>query len=166
MKNLHSLVRHQSRQIKSLEDRLSHSVSVAGVRVNDSTHDELSMLLNKYSKDVTENNSEDSFRSIFWVQQLKALSVKKRTQIRWHPLIIRWALYLHYKSSSAYETLRKSGVINLPTSRTLRDYRHFSNHCQTGFSAIADQQLLELVKERKQPSMLFYLSMKCTLRKV
>ena len=65
MKNLHSLVRQQSKQIKNLEERLSHSMSAAGVRVNDSTHDELSMLLNKYSKDVTENNSEDSFQAIF-----------------------------------------------------------------------------------------------------
>ena len=59
MKNLHSLVRQQSRQIKTLEERLSYSMSAAGVRVNDTMHDELSMLLNKYSKDVTENNSED-----------------------------------------------------------------------------------------------------------
>ena len=149
MKNLHSLVRKQTRQIKSLEERLNQSMKAAGIRVNESTHDELSMLMNKYSKDVTEKNSEDSFQSIFWMQQLKALSAKKKTQIRWHPLIIRWALYLHYKSHGAYEALRKSGVINLPTTRTLRDYRHFSSHCQAGFSAIADQQLLKLIKQRK-----------------
>lgn len=149
IKNLHSLVRKQIRQIKNLEERSSHSMKAAGIKVNDSMHDELSMLINKYSNDVTEKNGEESFQSIFWVQQLKPLSVRKKTQIKWHPLIIRWALYLHYKSSGAYEALRNSGVINLPTTRTLRDYCHFSSHCQAGFSAIADQQLLELIKQRK-----------------
>ena len=80
---------------------------------------------------------------------MQALASQNKRQIRWHPVIIRWALYLHYKSSGAYETLRKSGVIGLPTTRTLRDYRHFGSHCQAGFTATADHQLLDLIKQRK-----------------
>ena len=83
------------------------------------------------------------------MQQLKALSLKKKTQMRWNPLIIRWALYFHYKSSGAYEALRKSGVIFLPTARTLQDYRHYSGHCPVGFTATSDHQLLELIKHKK-----------------
>ena len=77
---------------------------------------------------------------------MQALSVKSKRAIQWHPLIIRWALYLHHRSSGAYETLRKSGVIQLPTGRTLRDYRHMSTS-QPGFSAVADQQLLDLIHQ-------------------
>lgn len=46
--------------------------------------------------------------------------------------------------SGAYETLRKSEVIQLPTARTLHDYRHLTTS-QPGFSAVADQQLLDLI---------------------
>ena len=69
------------------------------------THDELSDLMQRYGKSVTEEYGEDSFQSIFWIQQMKALTAKRKTAIRWHPVIVRWALYLHYKSSGAYEIL-------------------------------------------------------------
>ena len=58
--------------------------------------------------------------------------------------MIRWALYLHCRSSGAYETLQKSGVIALPSSRTLRDYRHLSSTSSPGFSVTTD--LLDLIK--------------------
>ena len=105
--------------------------------------------MQKYGKSVIEEYGEDSFQSVFWMQQMKALTTKSKTHIRWHPVIIRWALYLHYKSSGAYETLRKSGVISLPTARTLRDYRHFSSHCQVGFTGTCDHQLLDIIKQRR-----------------
>ena len=149
IKTLHSLVRKQSRQIKTLQEKISNHIQASGIRINSKAHDELSDLMQKYGKSVTEEYGEDSFQSIFWMQQMKALTAKSKTQIRWHPVIIRWALYLHYKSSGAYETLRKSGVISLPTTRTLRDYRHFSSHCQTGFTSTSDHQLLELIKQRR-----------------
>ena len=55
--------------------------------------------------------------------------------------MIKWAIYLHYRSSGAYETLRSSGVIALPSQRSLRDYTHaLQGKC--GFSAEMDQQLV------------------------
>ena len=79
---------------------------------------------------------------------MKNLALKDKRQIRWHPLLIQWAPYLHHKSSGAYETLRKSGIITLPSSRTLRDYRHFTQ-TMPGFSTIADMQLQELMQQKK-----------------
>lgn len=70
--------------------------------------------------------------------------------MRWHPLIIKWCLYLHHRSSGAYKTLRESGILSLPSSRTLRDYRHFAP-AKAGFSRSYDQQLLDLA-EKTQPS--------------
>lgn len=60
--------------------------------------------------------------------------------MRWHPLMIKWAIYLHYRSGGAYDTLRSSGVLALPSQRTLRDFTHHCN-AQTGFSAEVDEQL-------------------------
>ena len=39
----------------------------------------------------------------------------------WHPLIIKWCLYLRHLSGKAYETTRSSGCIKLLSQRTLRE---------------------------------------------
>ena len=96
-------------------------------------------------------------KSIFWQQQMKASLAKGKQGIRWHPAIIRWCLYLHHRSSGAYSTLRNSGVIALPSERTLRDYRHFA--CSTpGFSKDVDLQLLDLIKAQKPANVANYVS--------
>jgi hypothetical protein len=47
--------------------------------------------------------------------------------------MVKWCLYLRHISPKAYELLKSSGVIKLPSQRTLRDYTHFI--CSTpGFS--------------------------------
>ena len=71
--------------------------------------------------------------------------------MRWHPMLIKWCLYLQYKSSGAYETLRQSGILKLPSGRTLRDYRHFAP-AVTGFCAHYDKQLIDLAKKTSKNS--------------
>ena len=60
----------------------------------------------------------------------------------WHPGIIKWCLYLRYQSSKAYETVRSSGVIKLPSQRTLRDYSHCVSS-EPGFSIDVDLLLMK-----------------------
>ena len=67
----------------------------------------------------------NSFQRLFWMQQFKSLSVKSSKGMRWHPMILRWCLYLRHKSNAAYESLRDSGFITLPSTRTLFDYSHY-----------------------------------------
>ena len=59
--------------------------------------------------------------------------------MRWHPLIIKWCLYLRQQSSKAYEVLRDSG---LPSQHTLRDYSNCVK-AKPGFSCDVDQQLMK-----------------------
>ena len=56
--------------------------------------------------------------------------------------------YLHHRSSGAYSTLCSSGVITLPSERTLTDYRHYAP-ARCGFSAATDIQLLEVLRQQK-----------------
>lgn len=51
-------------------------------------------------------------------------------------------LYIRHLSSSAYELLRTTGVIQLPSQRTLRDYTHFASSTP-GFSVDLDMQLIQ-----------------------
>lgn len=76
--------------------------------------------------------------------------------IRWHPLMIRWCLFLRHQSSKAYETLRQSGCVHLPSQRTLRDYSHCVR-AGAGFSDDVDQQLLKSIKSSSSTDKLFIL---------
>eukprot|EP00731_Ephydatia_muelleri_P014320 Em0008g40a len=78
----------------------------------------------------------DSFQHLFWQQQVEAASRAKSSSMRWHPLMIRFCLYLRHKCA-AYEALRESGAIKLPSQRTLRDYTHYVK-ASSGFSYEVD----------------------------
>jgi len=139
----------QKREIKSLSDKLERQLQTNGVCVDNDANSTLVQLLSMYEKDITKDTSDGSFLRLFWEQQLKVSSCKNKCSIRWNPLMIRWALYLHHRSSGAYETLRKSGILQLSSSHTLRDYRHLSHSSSPGFSKIADIQLLDIIKQAK-----------------
>ena len=71
-------------------------------------------------------------------------------QLRWHPAIIKWCLHLKLISSGAYHALCTTGLLTLPSERTLRDYTHFVK-AGVGFSCDVDQQLMKdaNIKEEK-----------------
>ena len=71
---------------------------------------------------IMENSDDISpFMKLFWEQQ-KEVSVKK--SMRYHPMIIRFCSSLFSKSASAYEELRSSKILTLPSRRTLQDYKN------------------------------------------
>lgn len=49
---------------------------------------------------------------------------------------------MRHLSSSAYEVLRNSGILRLPSQRLLRDYTYYTQ-CASGFAQGVDQQLME-----------------------
>ena len=105
--------------------------------------------------EAVQKEQSNPFMKIFWNQQLKAASLESTRQMRWHPAIIRWCLYLHHRSSGCYKSLRNSGLFYLPSERTLQDYRHFSSST-TGFSKSLDEQLLEQVGSQKPKNLAKY----------
>ena len=64
--------------------------------------------------------------------------------------MIQWCIYLKHLSSKAYETLRVSGVVQLPSQRTLRDYTYYTQ-AKPGFSVSIDNQLTEMANLSKCP---------------
>ena len=146
LRNLSRLVRTKEKEIQDLRSRLVKVTAANGIRVDDGVHQDLVNIMNLHEK--KHSNESNTFASIFWNQQFKAATLKNTKQMRWHPAMIRWCLYLHHRSSGAYSTLRNSGIITLPTERTLSDYRHYApSRC--GFSAATDMQLLEVLKQQK-----------------
>lgn len=113
---------------------------------NETSHD-LEAIIEERDKSVQSNFPEDSFEAIFWNHQKQSLlkQGKERNGNRWHPLMIRWCLFLRHCSSQAYDTIRESGCISLPSQRTLRDYSN-AVAAGAGFSEEVDEQLLEASK--------------------
>ena len=62
--------------------------------------------------------------------------------MRWHPMMIRWALNLKMISSAGYHAMRTAGFILLPSERTLRDYTHYFKE-KPGFQKEVNQQLMK-----------------------
>ena len=156
MHKLHDALRSSKRMVAELEGKLERIMQVDGVQLDDSISKGLRSILSNHQ---SSSSSSNTFTSIFWQQQLKAASLSNKKGMRWHPAIIRWCLYLHHKSSGCYSTLRNSGVITLPSDRTLRDYRHASSST-SGFSVETDQELFAAVKLQKPQHLAKYVG-KC-----
>ena len=141
LRKVHELQVSSAQKVKQLTAKLQVTVEKMGHSVDKEMHSEILQIMDKHKSIIEDTHSPESFQRIFWNQQLKAATCSDSRGMRWHPLMIKWALYLQHQSSGAYETLRSSGCISLPSQRTLRDYTHHVQAC-TGFSIDVDKQLV------------------------
>ncbi|XP_070556109.1 uncharacterized protein [Ptychodera flava] len=110
---------------------------------------------------VFANKSHEDFKNIFtstcektacdsnpdllllWDEQRKMLQCKGPSGRRWHPKIIRMCLSVWMRSPKAYEELKSSGMLLLPSGRLLSMYKNCVGH-SPGFN---DTLLQWMVKE-------------------
>ena len=109
-----SLVKALKQQRLSAKKRLK---ACDTVEVDEATSTDLENILSANTGKMTRQ------MKVFWQEQKKNLSRSSKGN-RWHPYVIRIALMLHSQSSSAYRSLRNTGVLQLPSEKTLRDYSH------------------------------------------
>lgn len=145
LQRLHQSTRLCRKQVGRVKARLAAAIEKRGILVDSELHDDLTVIMKENSAQVLEAYPPDSFARIFWEQQLRATSLKDARSMHWEPMMIRWCLYLRHLSTGAYETLRSSGAVKLPSQRTLRDYTHFT-HASNGFSSEVDRQLMDTAK--------------------
>ena len=130
------------KKVSRLEDKIANHTHVHGVTLSKQLEEDLTSITCAHHCQILKSYPENTFQHIFWKSQMKNGDSRGK---RWHPLMIKWSLLLRHQSSHAYEMLRKSGVIQLPSQRTLRDYTyHFSS--TAGFSNDLDSQLMEDAK--------------------
>ena len=106
---------------------------------------DIAAIMDECSSYVEETYPANSFERLFWEEQKRARNVKCAKQIRWHPMIIKWCLRIKLISSAAYSAFRSSGLLKLPSERTLRDYTHWIK-AKPGFQVEVDEQLREEAK--------------------
>lgn len=126
------------RKVKRLQTIIGVMAERNGVSIDPGLSQDLVTIM---EDEVTKAYPPGSFRRLFWDQQLQAARANKANGIRWHPVMIRWALNLKMISSAAYHAMRTSGFLKLPSERLLRDYTHiFEVKC--GFQREMNQQLM------------------------
>ena len=105
------------------------------VEMNELMHRDLVTIMEEHDKAVTASFPKDSFQYNFWHNQYQAARQTSSKHFRWHPTMIKWCLFLRHKSSKAYNLLRKTKVIHLPSQKTLRDYTYmYCFKSSSGFS--------------------------------
>lgn len=125
-------IRNLKRQVERLKAKLSALIESDGVNVDEDLSNDFSKVLEeerkkteadlKDGKLTAEEMQQKTFFDIFMQEQLKASQVKGANGMRWHPLLIRFALQLKMCSTQAYNCART--FMKLPCERTLYDYFH------------------------------------------
>jgi hypothetical protein len=142
MQGLHTALKNSKREVSRLREKLERVTERSGITLDLAVHDDLSETMKNQSSSVAARYPPNTFARLFWDQQLEAASRRGPKGMKWHPLMIKWCIYLRHQSGRAYELLRDSGCIALPSQRTLRDYSHYVA-ATSGFSDATDQQLME-----------------------
>ena len=138
------------KKLARLRKRLKESISKSGVTIESDLHSDLVQTMEENNEEIQKKYGEGTFRRLFWDQQMQAAKAKNPTQVRWHPMMIKWCLHLKLLSSSAYHAMRSSGFITLPSERTLRDYTRWIES-NTGCQPEVTEQLLDELKKVKLP---------------
>ena len=132
---------HMARQLMNVKKKLEEVSSEKSVSLNGNLSKDLVNIMKLHSATVKSENASHIFRHLFWDQQLQTAKRNSR-EIRWHPLMIRWCIYLCHKSSGVYDLLGSSSIVSLPSTRTLRDYTHYISP-QAGFSKEVNEKLIK-----------------------
>ena len=138
----HHLYRNTEKQLARIKSKIAEDTERRGVTLDEQAHKGLHEIMSSENDRILQAYPPDSFPRLFWAQQLQAASLKDPKGMRWHPLLIKWCIYLRHRSSGAYEALRESGCIHLPSQRTLRDYTHYVRSA-AGFSTEVDEMLMK-----------------------
>ena len=95
---------------------MQEEIQVKGVELNKDMASDVNHIM------IDNSGKVAPFMTLFWEQQKEQFS--KGSGARYHPMIISFCLSLATKSASAYDELRSSNILTLPSRRTLRDYRN------------------------------------------
>ena len=148
--NLHREVRCYSMKLERMKRKLEEIADTHGSELDSRADQDIRQIMRESAASIRERYPSNSFQRLFFEQQLKAASLRDARQMRWHPAMVKWCLYIRHRSSGTYETLRKSGCIFLPSQRTLRDYTHVASS-RIGFSSEVDTMLVQTSKILTSP---------------
>ena len=158
--NLHAKTKALTKQVDHLKKKINDLTALNGVNLEPTMDADIRDIISENDAAVDQSYPQDSFERLFWKQQKESMLLKNAKQMRWHPMLIKWCIHLHMLSSSCYNSLRSTGVIRLPSERTLRDYTNVIK-AKSGFQLEVDRQLFkeakvdELAEHQKYVALIF-----------
>lgn len=95
-------LRDVSQQLESELRKLRRGVHTAikckGIRLNTIDNNELLNMLEKHQSEVEQSfPDENSLQRVLWEQQCKWTKLANKSSMQWHPMIIKWCLYMKNK---------------------------------------------------------------------
>ena len=126
LRNLHLSLKSARQQNTVLKAKIAGLIQDQAVPLQAEDATDIGAIMRDVQPLVEANFPSNTPQRIFWEQQVLYNGLKDKRQMRWHPLLVRFALNLKYLSTSAYKAMRQSGIISLPSERTLSDYTHWS----------------------------------------
>ena len=131
--------RLECKQLKERIDEMQKSITEKSQPVDSELGKDFVKIFSERKEDVP------PFMKLFWEEQQKYLSASNSKSVRCHPQIINFCLSLAAKSSSTYSDIRDdkssgSGILVLPSLRTLRDYKNYIRP-QRGFNNVIVEDL-------------------------
>eukprot|EP00794_Sanderia_malayensis_P001918 gene1918-2175_t len=133
-------LQEQILKCSQLENRISKmetEIKLSGIQIHPDLSHDMKDIMSKHEGGIS------PFMKLFWEQQQRYFSGDSHS-VRYHPMIMRFCITsTSCKSASAYDELRNSGVLTLPSRRTLRDYRNAIKPT-VGFNPAV---IMELIKE-------------------
>ena len=146
---LHLESKQAKHRLDCLCKKLDAECAKSNIAVDETLDSDIWSLALEGRSAMVENFPKDLFQRVFWEQQEKAALRKDSCSMKWHPLFIKWCLYLWHISGKAYETMQKSKCIHLPLQCTLRDYTHYTT-TRISFSSEVDKQIYGAVDFTKE----------------
>ena len=139
--NLRAEVKTKRNEVERLKLRLKEATEKTGVCVEKQLEDDLQTIMLEKTKEISQKYAENSFHRPFWDQQLEALKVRDKRQVRWHPMVSQFKTTFICLLQCT-QIVRSPCVAELTTPR---DYTHFVKS-KPGFNPGIDEQLCREAK--------------------
>ena len=138
--------RLECKQLRERTDEMQRSITEKSQPVYSELGKDFVKIFSERKEDVL------PFMKLFWEEQQKYSSASNSKSVGYHPQIIKFCLSLAAKSSSTHADIRYdkssgSGILVLPSLRTLRDYKNYIRPLR-GFNNV-------VVEDLRKKTMLF-----------
>ena len=94
MCKLHTELRRVAKQRDRMKEKLKKELEKNGVAVDEELSGDLRAIIEGEGKKATEREGCTYFQRVFWEQQVFAASKKDSRGMRWHPLFLKWSIFL------------------------------------------------------------------------
>ncbi len=97
----HRLLKYEhallQKQLQRLKTKIAEAIESSGITVSEETNEDLCQVMSSPEcSNALDQLPEGSFQQLFWQQQTEALK-KNPKSMRWHPLMVKFCLYLRHK---------------------------------------------------------------------